>query len=40
VQLGTARRSAQRSVVSYNSLSTTIRSIQAQRGRIISIANA
>ena len=40
VQLGTARRSAQRSVVSYSSLSTTIKSIQAQRGRIISIANA
>ena len=40
VQLGTARRSAQRSVVSYGSLSKTIRSIQAQGGRILSIANA
>ena len=39
-QIGTARRSAQRSVVSYNSLSTTIQSIQAQGGRILSIANA
>ena len=40
VQLGTARRSAQRSVVSYGSLSKTIQSIQAQGGRIVSIANA
>jgi len=40
VQLGTARRSAQRSVVSYGSLSKTIRSIQAQGGRILTIANA
>ena len=40
VQLGTARRSAQRSVVSYSSLSKTIQSIQAQGGRILSIANA
>ena len=40
VQLGTARRSAQRSVVSYCSLSKTIQSIQAQGGRILSIANA
>ena len=40
VQLGSVRRSAQRSVVSYNSLSNTIRSIQAQGGRILSIANA
>ena len=40
VQLGTARRSAQRSVVSYGSLSKTIQSIQAQGGRILSIANA
>lgn len=40
VQLGTARRSAQRSVVSYGSLSKTIQSIQAQGGRILCIANA
>jgi len=40
IQLGTARRSAQRSVVSYGSLSKTIQSIQAQGGRILSIANA
>lgn len=40
VQLGTARRSAQRSVVSYGSLSKTIQSIQAQGGRILTIANA
>jgi phycoerythrin-associated linker protein len=40
VQLGTARRSAQRSVVSYGSLSRTIKSIQAQGGRILSIAKA
>ena len=40
VQLGSARRSAQRSVVSYGSLSKTIQSIQAQGGRILSIANA
>ena len=40
VQLGSVRRSAQRSVVSYNSLSKTIQSIQAQGGRILSIANA
>ena len=40
VQLGSVRRSSQRSVVSYNSLSNTIRSIQAQGGRILSIANA
>ncbi|MBL6798936.1 MAG: hypothetical protein ISQ53_09055, partial [Synechococcus sp. BS307-5m-G39] len=40
VQLGTARRSAQRSVVSYASLSKTIQSIQAQGGRILTIANA
>ena len=40
VQLGTARRSAQRSVVSYGSLSKTIKSIQAQGGRILTIANA
>ncbi len=40
VQLGSVRRSAQRSVVSYSSLSKTIQSIQAQGGRILSIANA
>ena len=40
VQMGTARRSAQRSVVSYASLSKTIKSIQAQGGRILTIANA
>ena len=40
VQLGSVRRSAQRSVVSYGSLSKTIQSIQAQGGRILSIANA
>jgi len=40
VQMGRARRSAQRSVVSYESLSKTIRSIQAQGGRILTIANA
>ena len=40
VQLGAVRRSAQRSVVSYPSLSRTIQSIQAQGGNIISIANA
>ena len=40
VQLGASRRSAQRSVVSYASLSKTIQSIQAQGGRILSIANA
>jgi phycoerythrin-associated linker protein len=40
LQLGTARRSAQRSVVSYASLSKTIQSIQAQGGRILTIANA
>ena len=40
VQLGTARRSAQRSVVNYGSLSKTIQSIHAQGGRILSIANA
>ena len=40
VQMGTARRSAQRSVVSYASLSKTIQSIQAQGGRILTIANA
>ncbi|MCB4390360.1 phycobilisome rod-core linker polypeptide [Synechococcus sp. MU1617] len=40
VQLGTVRRSAQRSVVSYSSLSRTIQSIQAQGGNILSIANA
>ena len=40
VQMGTARRSAQRSVVSYASLSKTIQSIHAQGGRILTIANA
>ena len=40
MQLGSVRRSAQRSVVSYSSLSKTIQSIQAQGGRILSIANA
>ena len=40
VQMGASRRSAQRSVVSYASLSKTIQSIQAQGGRILSIANA
>ena len=40
VQLGAVRRSAQRSVVSYASLSRTIQSIQAQGGNILSIANA
>lgn len=40
VQLGTARRSAQRSVVSYSSLQSTIRSIQAQGGKILSISNS
>ena len=40
VQLGSVRRSAQRSVVSYGSLSKTIQSIQAQGGRILSSANA
>ena len=40
VQLGSVRRSAQRSVVSYSSLSKTIQSIQSQGGRILSIANA
>ena len=40
VQLGSVRRSAQRSVVSYGSLSKTIQSIQAQGGRILCIANA
>ena len=40
VQLGAVRRSSQRSVVSYGSLSKTIQSIQAQGGRILSIANA
>ena len=40
VQLGSVRRSAQRSVVSYASLSRTIQSIQAQGGNILSIANA
>ena len=37
VQLGAVRRSAQRSVVSYASLSRTIQSIQAQGGNILSI---
>ena len=40
VQMGASRRSAQRSVVSYASLSKTIQSIQVQGGRILSIANA
>ena len=40
VQLGAVRRSSQRSVVSYTSLSRTIQSIQAQGGSILSIANA
>ena len=40
VQLGAVRRSSQRSVVSYTSLSRTIQSIQAQGGNILSIANA
>ncbi|QNG28784.1 phycobilisome rod-core linker polypeptide [Synechococcus sp. LTW-R] len=40
LQLGSVRRSAQRSVVSYGSLSKTIQSIQAQGGRILFIANA
>jgi len=40
VQLGSARRSAQRSVVSYNSLQSTIRSIQSQGGKILSISNS
>ena len=40
VQMGVSRRSAQRSVVSYDSLANTIRSIQAQRGQIMSISNS
>ena len=40
LQVGVSRRSSQRSVVSYGSLSQTIRSIQSQGGRILTIANA
>ena len=40
IQLGAVRRSSQRSVVSYGSLSRTIQSIQSQGGSILSIANA
>ncbi len=40
IQLGAVRRSSQRSVVSYGSLSRTIQSINSQGGSILSIANA
>ena len=39
-QIGTSRKSSQRSVVSYASLSNTIKSIQSQGGRILTITGA
>ena len=39
-QIGTSRKSSQRSVVSYASLSNTIKSIQSQGGRILTVAGA